>query len=54
MQDVIPSAPLPRSPSLAHDHVPLPPEIMRFVDVLPRIELRRQARLRAKRLREAN
>lgn len=32
----------------------LPPDVLRLVDVLARIELRRQARLRAERLREAS
>ncbi len=32
----------------------LPPDVARLVDVLARIELRRQARLRAERLREAS
>lgn len=32
----------------------LPPDVMRLLDVFARIELRRQARLRAGRLREAS
>jgi hypothetical protein len=32
----------------------LPPDVLRLVDVLARIELRRQARLRTERLREAS
>lgn len=31
-----------------------PPDVLRLLDVLARIELRRQARLRAERLREAS
>ena len=48
----LPVAPLPVA-TLA-TVAPLPPDVMRLLDVFARIELRRQARLRAERLREAS
>lgn len=45
----------PRPPSPGESVSPdLPPDIVRLLDVLARIERRRQARLRAERLREAS
>jgi hypothetical protein len=44
----------PPSPVTTLAVTTLPPDVMRLLDVFARIELRRQARLRAERLREAS
>lgn len=49
-----PSSSMPTAVATAATMAALPPDVAHLLDVLARIELRRQARLRAERLREAS